>query len=1076
MERESERAAKRRRLDDVSDSDGTDLFDPSHLVTAGNVQNGEAEAKSPNYIQGCVVMRWASTRRIRLSKDYGNGIAVEIQLNGPCAELWDSFGFDIGDVLEVSLEGASIEKTKSAGILYLVYNEGIALKYLTRSKKPAENGRIINSWNAIQRPSQERASPDPDDWFSTPIKGLRKRSKFTNEEKEKISPSYEGVEGPPATHALPDAAMDNNSLVLSVPLEPELKSLIPESANNSAKNVPPTVGEEPVPAATTPCETIEGTQMDMYHMPMRHPTAQRSLKASVAPEVQDVPKDFTEETRTETKKEKRARIRREKQALKGQQASEAPGTPEMHTVADPLILPVAPSVQETPQPAAVVPKAEASRPSPVVFAPAKTEDPALELKAGLRASTDYYIPLAMARSHYEFSTIAVVTYASNPERKGGGDWMICISLIDPSNFEHESGYGFGEKDGFKINCFTQKYQEWLPRPQRGDVVVLRKVKRCIWQGNVTGTGYHDKLRWAIYSPSLGRTHHGELGSAPRAAALDGGFGADFSPFWEPEEDELQYCIRLADWWQALQKERLKQLGTIHHISAPPRCSGGQGKQHRLICECRPDMEPAGFFNCTVEIVFLYLSDNDGPHSLYVTDYTKNAAPMPFNTAWCRAEFAEYVLKIEIWDAAKELCKNMQAGEYYSLGNIKFRSGSSGYYEGKANNVKCVKLHAEDEAAKEHPHLQALLRRKKEWEDKNASKSDFEHTLIEEIQRDRFIDCTVEVLHVVHKGDPSYLYVTDYTSNNSLPLQDASWVEGLENCVLLIRLYGKQAEDAKALEVGCYYNIRSLQVKRRSSEDGFQGRIGGEGRHFFKLRADRTDNPQLQALLGRKQAWQNQKNQLPWMQTVKANSEDRRPPTNTDERSGKDVSGSVTIQTTDLRRKGYSTLEEIRTSTDSPKKWKVFARIVDFFPLTLPECFFLRCTRCKRNLPANRKGCLECEDDGVDDPVCCFVRLFFRLQDPEGTELDVSACDPDCTLWKDFQPADPCDDEGILEDFQSRLRPFLGNLFEVHSGIEENVRIEPETSFLSCTVYSWPLGDDSGSKGYAIMDVDDLEKP
>ena len=187
--------------------------------------------------------------------------------------------------------------------------------------------------------------------------------------------------------------------------------------------------------------------------------------------------------------------------------------------------------------------------------------------------------------------------------------MRFVHIVDPSN----QGSG-----GFKINCFTKKYREWLPHPEGWHVLILRnvKVKHFIFffsrltpkllktnklilkvqnfLDNLVGTGYFNKLVWAAFSPSTNSIYHGQLNNVPREEGLaDGGFGVNFSPFYEPKEGELRYCSKLADWWGRLQN--IEQSGVdVVHKPIPRRV-------HRLISEAGPSVPPEGYFDCTVEV-------------------------------------------------------------------------------------------------------------------------------------------------------------------------------------------------------------------------------------------------------------------------------------------------------------------------------------------------------------------------------------------------------------------------------------------------------------------------------------------
>jgi hypothetical protein len=54
--------------------------------------------------------------------------------------------------------------------------------------------------------------------------------------------------------------------------------------------------------------------------------------------------------------------------------------------------------------------------------------------------------------------------------------MCNITVVDPSNVSDDM---MSRTEGFKINCFTKKYVQWLPQPKIGEVLILRNVKVCI---------------------------------------------------------------------------------------------------------------------------------------------------------------------------------------------------------------------------------------------------------------------------------------------------------------------------------------------------------------------------------------------------------------------------------------------------------------------------------------------------------------------------------------------------------------------------------------------------------------------
>jgi hypothetical protein len=129
--------------------------------------------------------------------------------------------------------------------------------------------------------------------------------------------------------------------------------------------------------------------------------------------------------------------------------------------------------------------------------------------------------------------------------------------------------------------------------------VLTHPKVVSFQGALVGTGYNDKLGWAAFSPSNNSIYHGQLKGAPREEGIaEGGFGVLFSPFYQPKECEVRYCLKLSDWWREVQKIEQSEsskdtVGPVHNPPSP--------RVHRLISEAGPSMPPDGYFDCTVEV-------------------------------------------------------------------------------------------------------------------------------------------------------------------------------------------------------------------------------------------------------------------------------------------------------------------------------------------------------------------------------------------------------------------------------------------------------------------------------------------
>src|SRR3984885_3516684 len=125
-----------------------------------------------------------------------------------------------------------------------------------------------------------------------------------------------------------------------------------------------------------------------------------------------------------------------------------------------------------------------------------------------------------------------------------------------------------------------------------------------YNGGVNGVGYHDKLQWAIYSPSTGKVRHGDMKNVPTSECLGPGLGYNHSPFFHPGEREIRYCLQISDWWTEVQKKRSEAMGEVHQIgegTSEMFSFSRSARKHRLICEAGPEAPPQGYFDCTVEV-------------------------------------------------------------------------------------------------------------------------------------------------------------------------------------------------------------------------------------------------------------------------------------------------------------------------------------------------------------------------------------------------------------------------------------------------------------------------------------------
>lgn len=76
----------------------------------------------------------------------------------------------------------------------------------------------------------------------------------------------------------------------------------------------------------------------------------------------------------------------------------------------------------------------------------------------------------------------------------------------------------------------------------------------------------------------------------------------------------------------------------------------------------------------------------------------------------------------------------------------------------------------------------------------------------------------------------------------------------------------------------------------------------------------------------------------------------------------------------------------------------------------------------------------------------------------------------CSLLQGLPPVDLYDDQQALDRFKDHLMPLLGNLVEVHDGIDRGEVIAVDSPEVMFTIDSWQLGED---RGYSLVEHDRL---
>ncbi|KAK2466765.1 hypothetical protein APHAL10511_001023 [Amanita phalloides] len=747
-----------------------------------------------------------------------------------------------------------------------------------------------------------------------------------------------------------------------------------------------------------------------------------------------------------TKKEQRRR----KKALREQSKAEiVPGTP------DEAQLPIT-SVDH---------QAESSL--PIDVRPENVE----EMTAGLQTDTHKYHPIGDVSVGQVVDLAGVVVRATPPAQTRTGDWSVNIKIVDPSS---PTKVDSSDPDAFGVNCFTKPHSSWLPQPKIGDVLLLRRIQISNVKGHLKGTAHHNRFQWAIYSPERETVQHEGLEVTPKKNSetdID-----CWIPSFDPDLSEIGYCMKLSEWWRKRRGKRTsEEVDTVNPV-ATYESAGAAKRLHRLIKDTGPAVQPNGYFDCTVEVLHGHMNNNE-VFSLYVTDYTRHDLMTPLQADWCPLELNDRVLKIEMWDGAAKHGPQMEPGAYYAMANARMRLSRGGYLEAKMVLPRIVRLKEED--VDRNIHLKDLLARKDEWKNQNGIPSNIEDKLIEEVVEDQFFNCVVEVLHVAQSGyGPPYIYATDYTAHPYLQPSrfEGTWCKNLEGRVVKISLWDCHSSIANSISPEHYYSIKKLRLRLNPRGDSFEGELRGRERLIDQLNI-RAENKQLQELIRRKERFLNQ-----------SNMEESRKPLSNATRNSSTVDQStspkpqndfprsrsadvitektcqdVPIEHNNTMAQQYTNFKEMIASEICPNKFLVRARAVDFYPLTLKDCSRQFCTRCKVNIPAKYKACIECSDTEYEF-VTYRYQIFLMLEDDEGTRVVLSVYDKS-HLLNGLERANFDDNTMAYDHFCARLSHLLGNLVEVHEKGVRGIKVAPATEAYELEVVSWGVPD--GKRAYGL---------
>ena len=195
--------------------------------------------------------------------------------------------------------------------------------------------------------------------------------------------------------------------------------------------------------------------------------------------------------------------------------------------------------------------------------------------------------------------------------------------------------------------------------------------------------------------------------------------------FKPETVEVQYTIRLSDWWKDI-------CAATVSFGGDELVSARNSRTHQLLSEAGE----VGYFDCTVEVSkssiwlhgftrLIYIlakilhgySSGGNTYTVFVTDYTHNPGVAPVQATWCPPKLAEVAVQVELWDSSSVVGPTMQVGEYYSIRNMRLKRSGGGFLEGRMQEGNKIQKLDEDELESQ-PHLVELLK----WVSSSVSSS------------------------------------------------------------------------------------------------------------------------------------------------------------------------------------------------------------------------------------------------------------------------------------------------------------------------------------------------------------------
>ena len=227
----------------------------------------------------------------------------------------------------------------------------------------------------------------------------------------------------------------------------------------------------------------------------------------------------------------------------------------------------------------------------------------------------------------------------------------------------------------------------------------------------------------------------------------------------------------------------------------------------------------------------------------------------------------------------------------------------------------------------------------------------------------------QVLYVQSRShEAPVVFVTDYTSNAFLPplpdgLANARWARNLSGRILQVVLRGDQEKFVKMLQPPGCFRFKSLHMTRKPLMGNIWAAECGGAQLLIQRMGEKKPAEELAAMQRSgahftshrlRVADLRHRRKLEWQNAVSGRSlspmpGDRQGPVVKLDTSSEGRNGTISApfpRSTNLVRRRFITVKEAG-GMDCPSKFRLRARIVDFWPLKLEDCAVMRCSDCDR---------------------------------------------------------------------------------------------------------------------------------